>query len=244
MITAVLASCILQAPITKTFIVEGVERSAIVYRGPKAGSGAPIVFVFHGFTGTGAGAARMYRVHDYWPEAVVVYPQGLTYHNLGRDGNGWQRAPGDAGNRDLKFVDAMLKTFKRDYSSEKAFACGMSNGALFTFLLFTERPKDFNAFASVAGAGGAFLRKASTPKPFMMVNGKADQLAPFRGAELSKNALIKINKCSTNSTTWSAGYDKYESKTGANVVFRAHEGGHTWPPGTSEAIVKFFKEAK
>ena len=39
---------------------------------------APVVFAFHGHGGTMQRAAVMFHYHDLWPEAIVVYMQGLN----------------------------------------------------------------------------------------------------------------------------------------------------------------------
>ena len=56
--------------------VEGTPRRALVQL-PASTNGAPIIFAFHGHGGTMNFAARKFRLHELWPEAVVVYPQGL-----------------------------------------------------------------------------------------------------------------------------------------------------------------------
>src|SRR6478672_3764464 len=38
----------------------------------------PLVFDFHGHGGKDRHAARSHRLHEAWPEAVVVYMQGLN----------------------------------------------------------------------------------------------------------------------------------------------------------------------
>ena len=58
--------------------IDGVTREALVYSpSKKSDNGPPLVFAFHGHGGRMQGAARMFGFHDLWPEAVVVYPQGL-----------------------------------------------------------------------------------------------------------------------------------------------------------------------
>lgn len=238
---------LLQQPTTLTLTVEGIERTAIVYA-PQNDS-APVVFVFHGFTGNARQAARAYNVHSEWPEAVVVYPQGLTVESprLQRSGPGWQHGPGEQGDRDLKFFDALLARVKDIYKtdSKRVYACGMSNGALFSFLLLTKRPDSIAAFAPIAGGAGLWFREAKIPRPVLIVHGKGDTLVPLRGAELTRDACIRLNGALKQESEWAPGYILYKPPRGNNVViWRVHDGGHTWPPGTTEMVVKFFKEHK
>lgn len=228
-------------PVSVTLKVDGIDRTAIVYPAPRANS--PVVFVFHGRTGKASGAARMYRVQEAWPEATVVYPQGLDSYSprIKMNGPGWQLSPQQDNARDLKFVDALLKKLKADYASDakRIFACGMSNGAAFTFVLLQSRPKSFAGFASVAGAGAPLVYFSREPKPYLMINGKEDKLVSFAAAERTMRKLVALNSASAAPKPWAKGAEIYE---GSNpVVWQVHDGGHTWPAGATANIVRFFK---
>src|SRR5262245_54493239 len=73
---------------------------------------APIVFVFHGHGGNMRNAARSFHIHTLWPDAIVVYPQGLNTPGRLTDPEGklpgWQPNVGDQGDRDVKFFEAVL----------------------------------------------------------------------------------------------------------------------------------------
>jgi polyhydroxybutyrate depolymerase len=237
----------LQQAATLELTVDGTKRSALVYASRETRSSAPLVFVFHGFSGNARQAARSYDLHGAWPEAVVVYPQGLTIESprLQRTGPGWQHSPGEQGDRDLKFFDALLGKVKADYKIDpkRVYVCGMSNGALFSFLLLARRADSIAAFAPIAGGAGLWLRDAKTPRPVLMVHGKNDTLVPLRGAELTRDACIRLNGAVKQEREWAPGYTLYKPPSGNNVVvWRLHEGGHIWPAGTTEMIVRFFKE--
>lgn len=226
--------------------VNGVERSALMYS-PGTHQQKPLVFVFHGFSGNARQAANSYKVHLAWPEAVVVYPQGLRVRSprLNRNGPGWQHGPGQEEDRDLIFFDHLLRYIKQKQSIDpkRVYVTGMSNGALFCYLLFTTKPESIAAFAPVAGAGGLWLTRATTARPFLIIHGNKDILVSPKTAELSRDAIIRINQCDTQSKEWIKGYDLYPSKTGNNpVIWYLHQGGHNWPPSITDNIVKFFKE--
>jgi len=224
------------------------ERTALVYPGADASRRAsPVVLMFHGFGGNARAAARGYAIHSAWKEATVVYPQGLvnTSPRLMRSGFGWQRRPGESQDRDLKFVDALLTELKARYrvDEKKVYACGMSNGALFCFLLLAERPQPFAAFATVAGAGGVLLLRARTPRPVLMINGRADTMVSFASAERTRDMLRRLNGCGNEEKEWAKGCVTYLPVKGQNhVVFCAHDGGHDWTPDATAHIVRFFKE--
>ncbi len=67
-----------QEPTLRTWDVDGVKREALVYvPATKSGGKVPLVFDFHGHGGTARHAARTHHIHETWPEAAVVYMQGL-----------------------------------------------------------------------------------------------------------------------------------------------------------------------
>src|SRR4051794_5853213 len=107
-----------------TWTISGIAREALVHP-PTGGSGAPpVMFAFHGHGGTDLGFAdRVFEVN--WPEAVVIYPQGLPTKSPSDPNcknSGWQLLVGEVNCRngvvdqDLKFFDAMLSTFINKYN--------------------------------------------------------------------------------------------------------------------------------
>ncbi|MER3414137.1 MAG: hypothetical protein C4341_07880, partial [Armatimonadota bacterium] len=77
----------------------------------------------------------------------------------------------------------------------------------------------------------------------LILHGRNDNLVPLRGAELTRDACVRLNGAGKQESEWAPGYTLYKPETGNNVVvWRMPDGGHTWPPGTTEMIVKFFKE--
>ena len=123
--------------------VDGVAREALVYAPATAKTDpSPVVFAFHGHGGTMKYAANKFAYHKHWPEAIVVYMQGLNTPGALTDPEGklpgWQKTFGDQGDRDLKFFDAVLATLKKDYKvdEKRIYATGHSNGGGFTYLLW------------------------------------------------------------------------------------------------------------
>ena len=59
--------------------VDGVGREALVYAPAAAKTTpSPLVFAFHGHGGTMKYAAAKFAYHKHWPDAIVVYMQGLN----------------------------------------------------------------------------------------------------------------------------------------------------------------------
>ena len=101
-----------QNPTLRTWDIEGVKREALVAAPAKKTAGkVPLVFDFHGHGGTAKHAARTHHFHETWPEAVVVYMQGLNTPGKLTDPDGkksgWQSGPGDHKDRDLKFFESL-----------------------------------------------------------------------------------------------------------------------------------------
>src|SRR5438309_2195367 len=84
--------------------IDGMVREAMIHVPTTAAAqSAPIVFVFHGHGGDMNNAARMFGMHTRWPEAIVVYMQGLNTPGRLADPDGkvpgWQRNVGDQSDR-------------------------------------------------------------------------------------------------------------------------------------------------
>ncbi len=174
-------------PLTLKWTIDGVERQALVFApasNPAAGK-IPLVFAFHGHGGSMQEAAHSMAIETLWPEALVVYMQGVRTFSRRVDPlalrTGWQLAPGDYRDRDLKFFDAVLATLRAKYpvDDRRIYATGFSNGAYFDYLLWAERPSTFAAFASCAGSVGPKIHLAA-PKPLLQIMGEKDWVVPVK----------------------------------------------------------------
>ena len=141
------------APVDISIKVDGVERTALLYPASASRNLVPTVFMFHGFTGNARQASFSARIQDEWPEANVVYPQGLEVSLLGRKGPGWQIAPRTQGDRDVRFYDALLAKLKSDYHSDSKliYSCGMA--AVFKHIP-VYYPNDVGAVGGIVGVIG------------------------------------------------------------------------------------------
>lgn len=227
------------APQEISLKVGGLTRTALLYRAKAAV--APTVFVFHGFTGNAKQAASSYRVHEAWPEANVVYPQGLEVSLLGRKGPGWQISARLNGDRDLSFFDALRDELvaKHGADPKRLYSCGMSNGAIFTYLLLGTRGDKLKAGAAVGGYAPPAFRGAKNP--VLIIHGKDDAIIPLNWATRSRDTAIENIK-GKDAKAWKEGYARHMGEKDGEVVWHEHPGGHTWPSGTTDAIVKFFRE--
>ena len=70
-------------------VSDGATRRALVYAPQEQTTPAPLVFVFHGRGGSMHGISKKLDIHNFWSEAIVVYPQGMWCEGGYRDGFGW-----------------------------------------------------------------------------------------------------------------------------------------------------------
>jgi polyhydroxybutyrate depolymerase len=206
--------------------VDGVTRKALVHF-PTITNGAPLIFAFHGHGGTMNVASSKFRLHEVWPEAVVVYPQGLltkTPRDLQGTRPGWLMLPA-ADNQDLKLFDAMLETATAIWhvDTNRVYVTGHSNGGGFSYLLWGTRGEALAAVAPVAAFGAQFLRGAK-PCPLLHIAGRTDAIVDFNNQEAAVAAARKLNG------------------TNAPVEFVVYEGGHIYPDDAPEKTVAFFKQ--
>jgi len=230
-----------------SFTVDGVTRTALIYVPPTARSNpTPLVFVFHGHGGNAQSAARSFAMDRNWPEAISVYMQGLDTPGQLTDPQGdepgWQAAPGDQGDRDLKFFDAVLVRLKQDYDvdAKRIYCTGHSNGGGFTYLLWLTRGDVFAAVAPSSAA--ARYADKLTPKPALILGGRNDPLVKFAWQQRTLDAVRKVNGCAAAGEPWNKQGTLYPSDGGTPLVTCIFPGGHQFNPAAPALIVKFFKE--
>ena len=236
----------------KAWRFDGETRRAIVYSPSKksANGKAPLVLSFHGH-GDNMQNFQHTDLHVAWPEAIVVYFQGLPSR---RDGlAGWQTEKGQDDDRDLKLVDTALTSLREQFKVDdtRIYSTGFSNGANFTYLLWAERPNVFAAFAPVA----ARLRPSiqlKQPKPIFHIAGTEDRQILFADQRDAFETARRVNGVTGKGTSCGVGCALYDLPPGdspvrdssavAAVMTWIHSGGHEYPESTSERIAKFFRD--
>jgi polyhydroxybutyrate depolymerase len=228
--------------------IDGEVRTAHVYT-PELNqpNGLPLVFVWHGHGRTASRFLDRFPLHKVWPEAIVVYPQGLKSkapYDVNGDRTGWQYNIGDHNDRDLKFFDIMHKGFKKsnNINANQIHCTGSSNGGSFTYLLMQARP---NIFASVTPAisqhiGREQIDKLNLPEiPIFHITGEKES-----SYIKQRNLVMKIltERASNRPKPWNNidGANLYESKKG-DVVWYLHADGHRWRTKDTQLVADFFK---
>lgn len=231
------------------FKVGDSTRTALAYFPKNATTiASPVIFAFHGHGGTALNFYNKCHFEKLWPEAIIIFPQGLNTPGSLTDPEGkktgWQNQTGKMNDRDLEFFDVMLSDLHKKYkiNDQQIYATGHSNGGGFAYLLDAERGAVFAAVApsaAVAGIGKANLLK---PKPVMHIMGENDPLVKPAFQRLTIASLKRVNKSESEGEKTGEFTTAYKSTIGNYpVVTYIFPGGHTYPMGVVEEIVKFFK---
>ncbi len=237
--------------VEKTWTIDGVKRTALV-RVPSGATGQlAVVFGWHGHGGRSTHSAGRWGYAEIDTTSILVFPQGLPTVSplVDKEGRmpGWQTSVDSEGGRDMKFFDAMLADLKKEHAIDdrRIFSMGHSNGAAFSYLLWQARPDVLAAIGSVAGS----MRgdgKPTTSLPVIHVAGEKDPLVKFAWQKATFAAVRRINGCSDEGRPWAKEgvleATLYPSSKGAPLVTAIHAGGHEYAKGSTELIVRFFKE--
>ena len=144
-----------QQQLNRTLFFDGQNRSFIVYV-PSSYDGTtqvPIIFNFHGGGGT---SSNFIYTNDMRPIAdtanfIAVYPQAAVDPNDGS--NSWLHKTPTSHN-DVNFIEAIIDTLSNDYNIDidRVYACGYSEGGIFSYELGCRLNNRIAAFSSVSGS--------------------------------------------------------------------------------------------
>lgn len=231
-------------PELKTIQVDGVKREALI-SAPKSNKLAPLVLAFHGYGGNMNRASENFRLHEHWPEAVVVYMQGLPSLNPRDQANqrpGWDVMKPPPNNRDVKFVDAILADVKKTYKidGKQVFAMGHSNGGRFSYVLWAERGEAFRAF-SMCGSNSVGFDNLLKPKSAFLIAGVNDSTVPFANQEKTASVLKGLLKIEAPLDRSPGQFKSYKGTGNLHLATYFHSGGHEYPKDAGKMVVDFFR---
>jgi polyhydroxybutyrate depolymerase len=237
--------------VERTWDVAGVTRTALISDLPAGPQKKPLVLVFHGHGGSARQAARSFKLHELWPAARVIYPDGLPTPGVLTDPtgrrSGWQAQAGSQGDRDLAFFDAILTSLREEgtLDPQQVYATGHSNGGAFVYLLWAERGETLTAIAPSAAVFRSEAAKFQ-PKPVLHLAGMKDDLVKFAWQERMLDTVLRINGGGPRqkSTPGEVRYTPAQPAKGAPTIVLLHPGGHTFPSESAARIVAFFQNQR
>jgi polyhydroxybutyrate depolymerase len=207
---------------------------------------APVIFGFHGFTGTARTAEGVAQLAQWWPDAIGVYGEGLlrTFSIFpGVVGQGWQVFPGESGDRDVAFFDAMLAHMTDQYciDPERVYATGHSNGAFFSNLLACMRGDQIAAIGPMAG--GLFGCPGDAQVAAIVSHGTEDQIVGFTLGAATRDFWIRRNGCSDDLLPYTGGCEiSPECPDDRRVGFCPFSGTHAPDEDFPLSMYRFFRE--
>jgi polyhydroxybutyrate depolymerase len=244
---------------SETVSVNGTNRTYTlsVPKNYDPGRTYPIVLVFHGDGGNGAGLRGYYFFEAAsGTDAIVAYPDGA--------GGSWDLYDFDPNNPDFDFMASLINQLAGKYNVDKTkvLGTGWSNGAFFVNEVACNRPGLFAVIAPNSGGapgtnGGAdpfmypngFLKCVNNeaPTPAFIVHGKADTTVTPDSGEFDDQYWSYVNGCATTSTSTmpTPCISSDGCPTGEAVVYCEIPGmGHAVWSGTAPGAWAFFKAQK
>jgi len=236
-------------PVMQTLEHDGVTREYIVYipNSYDNSSKVPLLFNFHGFDGDAKDYMQYadMRALSESGNFILVYPQGTLLDGFSH----WNAALDSPDNKsdadDLGFMEALISKLSSDYmiDLERIYACGFSNGGMFSYALACYKSDLIAAVGSVSGTMLDINCTPSHPMPVIILHGTSDGVLPYNGSDdyNSIEAILNfwndfnntgttpiLNSVNDNGTT----IEHYQYNQGNNEVSVEHYkiigGDHDW----------------
>lgn len=232
-----------------TITVAGTPRTYVlsVPAGYDPDRPTPLIFAWHGRTGTAANARAYFGIEAAsGGGAIVVYPQGLPVTADPND-TGWELT---ANGRDIAFYDALSAQLRATYCVGAAYSMGHSFGGYMSNAVACFRggtdPGEVRAIAPVAG-GGPFGACPGDPVSATVIHGSNDTVVPIAQGEGSRDHWRSAAGCATTSTPIApAPCVAYDGCAGGRTVRWCQHAdtqfsGHGWPSFAASAAWALFQ---
>ena len=202
----------------ETITDQGLTRTYHLYIPDNLPSGAPLVFILHGYGGSAESylnnTSLTFKKLADEEKVMLCYPQATKDPKPNTGWNvyyPWQidRMAVD----DCEFICNLAKHLQSTYnlSEKNTFLTGMSNGGEMCYLMAYRKPEAFGAIASMAGLTLVEMAKRhnyTKPVAFMEVHGTGDTTSRWEGdptnqygwgaylaVPLAVEAVAAANKC-------------------------------------------------
>lgn len=195
-----LTLCALAAPVRAELLEVRLDDRFYLIDLPARPEGAPVILALHGGGGdprqfasaSGLGAAATAKGY------AVVFPAGsarrggtrlLTWNGGYCCGFAARTGVDDLGFLSMVIADASGR-FGLD--ADRAFATGMSNGAIMAETFAARNPGKVRAVAGVAGTMDTARTRVKGPVPALIIHGTADPMVPYAGG-VGDDSLTKTD---------------------------------------------------
>lgn len=234
----------------RTLDVGGTPRQVIldVPEVVRAGTPAPVLLDFHGFSHSGAGVWNVsgFKALAARDGFITAYPEGrpitLRLRGQNREGAGWQM-DAISGNRDVAFTAALLDQLERDYCVDRrrVYATGFSNGAYFSQLLACAKADRIAAVAPVSGGTLRVDCAPARPVPILIQHGSADDLIPVDAARAARDRWRALDGCPADAQPDGPACQRWTPcRAGTTVAYCEEAYAHHWPPQATDRVWAFL----
>ena len=202
----------------------------------------PLLLNFHGFGGTAYSYIDKVDLRSLANSEnfILVYAQGtslgpLPHWNAGLD------TPNNKSNADdFGFVDKLITNLSNNYNidSERIYASGYSNGAMFSYALACYSDK-IKGIASIAGTMlNETYNECNPSHPISMINihGSDDDTIPYNGSRGGFTPIQDVVDYWVNFNKTSINPEYYEFNDNQNIIEE-----YTYNQGKSNTSVKHIK---
>jgi len=191
---------------------EGRKRTYRLYVPQRLHDPAPLLFVLHGGTGSGANMELMTRQGFNRAAdrdgAIVVYPDGVGRNwNDGRTGLRSQAMEENVD--DVGFFRTLVRDLSGRYriDAKRVYSTGISNGGFMSFRLACDAADVFAAIAPAASNLSDDIGprcKPARPVSVAILNGTDDPIVPWAGGQVGPRGIQRGMAWSTDKTfeTW------------------------------------------
>ena len=170
---------------------DGLDREYVLHvpNSYNGNSPFPLVFNFHGGSGTATGQRYLSEMDQVADTAgfIVAYPQGSL---LFEGSSYWNSMIGTDGSKgtadDIGFISLLIDNISSNYNIdiEKVYACGFSNGGDLSISLACYLSSKISAAAPVSGLMSLESDSLCQPQEntgVLLINGTADNSRPYNG---------------------------------------------------------------
>lgn len=229
----------------RELVVQGTQRTGWVCPPQAPNAKAPLLLAFHGRGSSGQELAQALQLHRVWPQALVVYPDGLPGNPSPHDPTGkqagWQIHLGEQSDRDLAMVRALLPALQQrwGFDCHRVYALGHSNGARLAALAWATQGEHFAAFAFSAAPPDTLAQQAPARDVFLGM-GQADTVVPLAVQAPSLSMVAQRLGVALPPDGRESGRWTLKGHSGHTLSVLIHPQGHLWPSGQTQQILALF----